>query len=80
VFCFIFKDFYNLGLDKVINYQYKDLFVTDLRIDKLGLPAVKENGHLKPGGILKFMAPEAKIVFYKQYQDLIKKKTSSLSS
>jgi DNA ligase-1 len=58
---------------KVINYQYKVVFVTGLRKDKFGLLlAVEENGHLKPGGIMEFMVPEAKKVFYKQYQDLIK--------
>jgi DNA ligase 1 len=58
---------------KVINYQYKDVLVTGIRKDKFGLLlAVEENGHLKPGGMMEFMVPEAKKVFYKQCQDLIK--------
>ncbi|MCQ6281698.1 RNA ligase family protein [Bacillus sp. EB600] len=58
---------------KVINYQYKDVIVTGLRKDKFGLLlSVEENGHLKPGGIMEFMVPEAKKVFYKQYQELKK--------
>jgi DNA ligase-1 len=51
----------------------KDVLVTSLRKDKFELLlAVEEYGHLKPGGIMEFMIPEAKKIFYKQYLALIK--------
>jgi len=57
---------------KVINYQYTDAVITGLRKDDFGLLlAVEEDGQLKPGGILEFMV-EAKKVFFKQYQELIR--------
>jgi DNA ligase-1 len=57
---------------KVINYQYADTFITGLRKDEFGLLlSVEDAGKLKPGGIMEFMVPEAKKVFYKQYLDYI---------
>jgi DNA ligase 1 len=46
--------------------------ITGLRKDKFGLLlAVEEDGKLKPGGVMEFMTPDAKKVFYNQYRDLI---------
>lgn len=57
---------------KVINYQYADVYVTGLRKDEFGLLlAIDEDGKLKPGGIMEFMAPDARKVIYKQYKDYI---------
>lgn len=58
---------------KVINYQYVDTIITGLRKDDFGLLlAVEEDGQLKPGGLMEFMAPDARKVFYSQYRDLIR--------
>jgi DNA ligase 1 len=58
---------------KVINYQYADAVITGLRKDDFGLLlAIQEDGKLKPGGVMEFMVPEAKKVFYNKYPELIK--------
>jgi len=57
---------------KVINYQYVDAYITGLRKDEFGLLlAIEEDEKLKPGGIMEFMVPNAKKVFYRQYQDYV---------
>ncbi|MFJ7685240.1 hypothetical protein [Peribacillus butanolivorans] len=67
-----FKVFYNLGLDKVINYQYTDVVITGLRKDEFGLLlGIEENNLIKPAGILEFVTPAARKQFYSQYRDLI---------
>ncbi|MEF2098303.1 hypothetical protein V3595_27405 [Bacillus sp. CFBP9009] len=59
------KVFYNLGLDKVNNYQYTDALITGLRIDKFGLLlGIEENNPIKPAGIMEFVTPAARKQFY----------------
>lgn len=68
-FSFIFKDFYNLGLDKVINYQYQDVYISGLRKEEFGLLLNFEDGNY--AGLMEFVPASNRKEFYKQYRDFI---------
>jgi DNA ligase 1 len=57
---------------KVINYQYADAVITGIRKNEFGLLLGLENGGtIKPAGIMEFMSPAAKRMFYDSYRDYI---------
>ncbi|MFE4354210.1 ATP-dependent DNA ligase [Peribacillus butanolivorans] len=57
---------------KVINYQYTDAVITGMRKDEFGLLlGIEENDRIKAAGIMEFVTPAARKLFYNQYQDLI---------
>jgi DNA ligase-1 len=56
---------------KVSNYQYTDAFITGLRKDEFGLLlGIEENNRIKPAGIMEFLVPAARKMFYEQYKYL----------
>lgn len=61
MFSFIFKDFYNIGLDKVINYQYTAIYLTGIRKADFGrLASVQEaSGRFRSAGVLELGIPPA---------------------
>lgn len=58
---------------KVINYQYKDVFITGLRKKEFGLLLSFEDG--SPAGLMEFMKADDKKKFYAEYKKYISKET-----
>jgi DNA ligase-1 len=52
---------------KVINYQYEDIFITGLRKKEFGLLLSFKDG--SPAGMLEFMKPGDKKIFYAAYKE-----------
>ncbi|WHY65363.1 RNA ligase family protein [Neobacillus sp. SuZ13] len=58
---------------KVINYQYVDAYIIGARKDEFGLLLGLEEGKkIRPAGIMEFMNPVAKKVFYNTHKNFIK--------
>lgn len=65
------------GLDKVINYQFAEAYVTGFRKDEFGLLlGIEEQGKIRPAGVMEFMAPAARKEFYKLHRELIVEETN----
>jgi DNA ligase-1 len=57
---------------KVINYKYADVFITGLRKNEFGmLLSIKNDNQIEYAGLMDFMAPKEKAIFYREYKDLI---------
>lgn len=57
---------------KVINYQYADAVITGMRKNEFGiLLGLEEGNTIKPAGMMEFMNPAARKMFYDSYQDYI---------
>lgn len=54
---------------KVINYQYKEIFISGLRKNKFGILLSFEDG--RPAGVLEFMKPKDRKILYTLYRELI---------
>jgi DNA ligase-1 len=58
--------FFDLGLDKVINYQYENVYIKGIRKDEFGLLLLFLDG--KPAGLMEFMPPADRKKLYSMYK------------